>query len=230
MELHAANDVVYVVEPGVLDASAVAAFTLGQCHGIALAVHELTSWPLVGVYDSDGRCQHILVDAGDDRLVDIAGARGAAELLSSSDAARLEVIDRREIDRLVTDEGWASPDTSSASEWRDQVIERGASCDAAMAMRPLGLTVSVDDDLELVFRWGATEYVDVLLRRPGEPEAAWLEWLCFRVPRSTDGLRRVRFTDEGFEDLVDLWLGQRFDPDAARASLRAAYGGSADGR
>jgi len=60
MELRAARDVVYVVDRGVLDTRAIAGFTLGQCHGLALAVHDHTGWPMVGAYNDGGECQQTL--------------------------------------------------------------------------------------------------------------------------------------------------------------------------
>ena len=99
------------------------------------------------------------------------------------------------------------------------MIARGESGAEPIASTLLGRSISVDDEFEVVFQWGGTEYIDVLVRQPGTPPAAWVDWRCFRVPRSDDGLRRVRFSDDELEHLVELWLSQQFDPEAARAVL-----------
>lgn len=219
MEVRAARDVVYIVDPGVLDRRAVAAFTLGQCHGMALALHERTGWTLVAAYDTQGVCQHVLANAGDDRFVDITGARSQSQLLAESNFNSVESIDRPGVQALTTQAGWAAADLSAAQPWVDQVIHRGTVGAEPIPSGYLARSVAVDDELELVFRWGGMEYIDVLLRRPGSPEASWIEWRCFRVPPSRDGLRRVHFTDDELRRLLDLWLGQQFDPEPARAVL-----------
>jgi hypothetical protein len=219
MEVPAAGDVVYIVQPGVLDRRAVAAFTLGQCHGMALALHERTGWPMVAAYDAHGSCQHVLANAGDDRFVDITGARSRAQLLAESSFDSIEPIDRPAVQALTTQAGWAAADPAAAQPWVDQVIHRGSSGAEPIASRFLGRSVPVDDELELVFRWGGRDNIDVLLRRPGAQEASWVEWRCFRVPPSKDSLRRVHFTDDELVRLIELWLDQQFDPEPARAVL-----------
>jgi hypothetical protein len=219
MEVRAAEDVLYIVEPGVLDRRAVAAFTLGQCHGMALALHERTGWPMVAAYDVEDSCQHVLADAGDDRFVDIAGARTRAQLLAEPNFDRVEAIDQPSVRALSAQAGWAVADCRAAQPWLDQVIERGTSGAEPMAARFLARSAGVDDALELVFRWGGTQYIDVLVRRPGTPEASWIEWRCFRVPPSRDGFRRVHFTDDDLLRLMRLWLDQQFDPEPARVLL-----------
>src|SRR5688572_20718988 len=127
MELRAARDVVYVVDRGVLDARAIAGFTLGQCHGLALAVHDHTGWPMLGAYNDGGECQHILTREDGARLVDITGARTETEVLGGQNVDRLAPIDRAAIRRLVAEEGWAPADTEAAAYWLDEVITRGRS-------------------------------------------------------------------------------------------------------
>jgi hypothetical protein len=219
MEVPAVGDVVYIVEAGVLDRRAVAAFTLGQCHGMALALYERMGWPMVAAYDAQGSCQHVVADAGHDRFVDITGARSRAQLLAEPNFNTVEPIDRPAVQTLATQAGWAAADLAAAQSWVDQVIHRGTSGVEPIALRFLARSVVVDDELELVFRWGGTEDIDVLLRRPGAPEASLIEWRSFRVPPSEDGLRRVHFTDNDLARLIKLWLDQQFDPGPARAVL-----------
>src|SRR3954451_5967462 len=104
MELRAAADVVYIVHRGVLDHRAVAGFTFGQCHGMALALHERMGWPLVATYDTNNTPQHVLAESGDDQLIDITGARTQADLLSARNVAAVKTIDRAEVDRFVRNE------------------------------------------------------------------------------------------------------------------------------
>lgn len=216
-EIRAAGDVVYVVELGLLDRRAVAAFTLGQCHGMALAVHDRTGWPMVAAYNADGACQHVLTDAGRDRFVDISGARSKAQLLAESNFDSVELIDEPALGALSARAGWAIADPAASQPWVDQVIRRGTSAAELIVSGFLTLSVPVDNELELVFRWGGMAYVDVLLRRPGAPDTSRLEWRCVMVPLSKDGLRRVHFTADDLVGLSELWLDQRFDPEAARA-------------
>lgn len=57
--------------PGVLDDAAREAFTEGQCHAFAQAMHERTGWPLVAAldedccYDADMDCADIRLPSGD---------------------------------------------------------------------------------------------------------------------------------------------------------------------
>lgn len=39
-----------ILEAGVIDRTAAEVFTTGQCHALALALHEHTGWPLRGLY------------------------------------------------------------------------------------------------------------------------------------------------------------------------------------
>jgi hypothetical protein len=48
-----------VLDDGVLDAAAGHAFATGQCHGLALALHEETDWPLVAINSAEGERVHI---------------------------------------------------------------------------------------------------------------------------------------------------------------------------
>jgi hypothetical protein len=65
---------------GELDERALRAFTEGQCHGFALALHRRKQWPLVAIDDADGSCVHICARDSDDRLVDIRGFHPAGEM------------------------------------------------------------------------------------------------------------------------------------------------------
>lgn len=60
--------------PGVIDKAAQIYFTHGQCHALALALHEATGWPLVIEFTQlrQGRdIRHALVQMPSGKLVDI---------------------------------------------------------------------------------------------------------------------------------------------------------------
>lgn len=47
------NNSIRINKEGRIDHKAEHAFTRGQCHALALALHRLTGWELYGLYDSD---------------------------------------------------------------------------------------------------------------------------------------------------------------------------------
>ena len=55
-------------------------FQYGQCHALALALHEHTGWPVWAMKARDGGETHFLVRAPDGRLVDITGAHDIAAM------------------------------------------------------------------------------------------------------------------------------------------------------
>lgn len=58
---------------GVIDDAARLAFSSGQCHAMAAALHERTGWPLHELYDDDGDPIHFYVITPDGRALDING-------------------------------------------------------------------------------------------------------------------------------------------------------------
>ena len=61
--------------PGELTDDARYVFTRGQCHSLALALHEATGWPIFGdfVSEYDDTPDHVFVQAPDGRFVDVEG-------------------------------------------------------------------------------------------------------------------------------------------------------------
>lgn len=52
-------------------------FTRGHCHSLALALHKLTGWPLVGLFDGNapkGCASHVCVLTPENKVLDIGGA------------------------------------------------------------------------------------------------------------------------------------------------------------
>ncbi len=67
-------------EGKVVDENAIRAFTNGQCHAFALAVHMLTGWEMKGLSrhgEDKNSPNHCVVVAPDGRLLDIHGKKAA---------------------------------------------------------------------------------------------------------------------------------------------------------
>jgi hypothetical protein len=60
--------------PGSINTHAIEAFTRGACAGLAIAVHDITSWPIIEVGYCDGLPLHFMVRNPAGHLVDIHGA------------------------------------------------------------------------------------------------------------------------------------------------------------
>lgn len=74
---------------GEIDNAARNIFSMGGCHILAVAIHDETGWPIVGVTDPDnvfgdrlggGSCVHYCVKAPDGKLIDIDGAHTEEDL------------------------------------------------------------------------------------------------------------------------------------------------------
>lgn len=74
----AENSEIHVDKDGkLIDDNAVHAFTRGQCHAFALAVHQLTGFEIQGLWGAHAITQnspgHVVTKAPDGRLLDITG-------------------------------------------------------------------------------------------------------------------------------------------------------------
>lgn len=59
---------------GIIDEHASEAFTHGQCHALAIALHDRTGWPIIGVGGDEETPSHFVVyDPKADTFVDIDG-------------------------------------------------------------------------------------------------------------------------------------------------------------
>ena len=82
--------------PGVLDSYARHAFKYGACGALAIAMHDVTGWPIVAITDhynvfEDGRAGggsalHWTVRRPDGKLIDIDGVHDDADLVSEYNA------------------------------------------------------------------------------------------------------------------------------------------------
>ena len=101
------------VTASVIDANARHAFTRGGCGALAVAIHDLTGWPIIAAGHCDGLVMHYLVRNPAGQLVDINGAH-------SDD----DVCDEYE---FHADNGVVTLAEASAEDawawWRDEELE-----------------------------------------------------------------------------------------------------------
>ncbi|KIF05177.1 hypothetical protein PL81_14640 [Streptomyces sp. RSD-27] len=100
----------FEVTPGRLDDAAREAFTRGQCHAMALALHEVTGWPTAALLtadcygidslcgdDADDECPcrigHVVVTRPDGAHVDINGAHVPGTVPDCEDAPALAMTE-----------------------------------------------------------------------------------------------------------------------------------------
>lgn len=130
-----------VVRVGERDQAAVDAYLAGQCHALALALHERTGWPLFSVGpstcyceahddDSDGVCscqvEHLAVRSPDGLLVDIYGPICEEDFLQErhpeTDVLR-PLTDDRLAAILYSDAPWRPPDMATARGFVDVALK-----------------------------------------------------------------------------------------------------------
>jgi hypothetical protein len=207
IKVRGAEDRVFVLEEGKLDHAALTAFVGGQCHGLALAIHEETGWPLIGVDDSDGMCEHICVRREDGRLVDVTGAHTEAEMCGCRGRS-LREIGPADIDMLVADNQWAPADPGAAQPWVGPVLERSAS---GPHLPPMAsdtfrkIVPAASGPLRLRFEWGGGTEMKVYVGRVGSED--WV--LHDEVPVSRDaetGDYLIEFSVPEFERMIEEWL------------------------
>lgn len=68
------------VRPGIIDQHAVQAFKYGACGGLAIAVHDITEWPLIAVGACDGLDMHYMVRTPAGLLLDIEGLHADSDV------------------------------------------------------------------------------------------------------------------------------------------------------
>lgn len=222
LELRGPGSLVYIAEPGLLDERATLAFINGQCHGLALAVHAWTGFPLVAMFDADGTCIHVCV-RDRERLIDITGEHDEAEFRREG-AFFLRAVDPGFVDALASEHGWAHADPLAAEAWVQPVLDRVS---RGEQLRPLHsstmiVTGPVTDTLELRVAWVGEPHIDAYVRRPGETDADWTVYACVALPPDGAGLHRIDFRAEVLEALVSGWVERQFDPSRAETELAAS--------
>lgn len=99
---------IYRLRPGVLDETAVACFSQGQCHALAMALHEETGWPLVVVADWLEQVDHVAVRTPEGRIIDGAGVHDPDAFAEAWDGDVLEVSAQR-LRELTASATWREP-------------------------------------------------------------------------------------------------------------------------
>jgi hypothetical protein len=132
------------VTVGVVDDAAHDAFRTGQCHALALALHERTGWPLVVIgpkeccYDEDcmdeetdstGACgcqvTHIAVQRPDGQVVDIDGTVPVDDAILASDDPdmnELRPLSEDRLEEILGSSKWRVPDLAVARGYVDAVL------------------------------------------------------------------------------------------------------------
>lgn len=112
----------YLLTPGELDEAAIACFSTGQCHAMALALHRLTDWQIVAITDEDDEVNHLAVRTPSGRILDIAGAHDPEALEEAWDG---QIVPMSEADALALERTgvWRRPDIETASSLADAVLE-----------------------------------------------------------------------------------------------------------
>ena len=138
-----------VVTAGVVDAVAVDAYTNGQCHALAVALHHATGWPLVWVgpeeccydidcaeYDDDeGWClcqiEHVGVLTPDGAFLDIEGPQTVEPMLedryeTSGDPCTLQTLTGAQLSAILAAGSWRDPDVATATSFVAAVLDQVA--------------------------------------------------------------------------------------------------------
>ena len=117
-----------LIPKGKITPSVVKAFTSGQCHALALALHEHTGWGIVGLFDVDydddkyGTPNHVAVQSPDG-LVDIKGlgAEHRWHGLTPFPVTKKQVLTYS--DRELWDSYYLEPQLAVAEEYVKPVLE-----------------------------------------------------------------------------------------------------------
>lgn len=199
-----ANKRIYLAEPRLIDTRAVYAFRQGQCHALALALHEKTGWEMFLIADAARTFEHIAVRRDDQTFVDIGAEFTDADIQRDTPAAEIRAISRTQIDALVTESGWAPYELDAARLWVEAVL----SGDRKFQAEPTGTPeVSIErpfgDGHEIRLLWRGSEEVTLSVRSIGERE--WEYWGHKYVAPDSDDLIVIDFNEEGLDDLFRLW-------------------------
>ncbi|SFW50377.1 hypothetical protein [Amycolatopsis australiensis] len=193
-------------------------FDYGYCHGLALALHEETGWPLVQL-EFDGDELHYLVRRPDGMLVDAHGARPEDEVrLAWSDGSAAS-IDRLSVRDCDAGHLWGlvrRGDMEDPNDVRDLarhvITERGLAAAAdssagdlhAQDQHERGMGAAVNSNDEHARPAAAGEDVEVVVINPAE------------LMPAEDALRNYDIADDALGRFVQL-IGEGWSHDEAAA-------------
>jgi hypothetical protein len=221
MELRWPSNVVHLVEPGELDDRARLAFGAGQCHGLALALHDTQGWPLVAVDDEENRRIHICVRRPDGMLVDVNGAHTDVEVMQARPGCSLHGIDEDAISDLVGHHGWALPEVEKATAWVELVVEQASapSQSTTPLQAPSLERICTYEGFEVRFLWTGDPVFDIHVRAASPHGAKWVRYACLNFPQNGSGYYIIDLRPEIFGSLTEAFLRRQFDPAEAHAKL-----------
>jgi hypothetical protein len=207
VSLHGGTNRLYVAEEGRHDEQALRAFTEGQCHGFALALHRSKAWPLVAIDDADGTCVHICARDPDGRLVDIRGFHPEGKM-PIGNGRTLREVDEEYLFAL-TNEEWSVADPDGAAPWVKPVLDRSSQPVLPMPRR-FGMTLYPPGGYELRSIWDG----EIDLPASARLRSRSVQWVAYdgvRVPRdAATGRNVIDVTPDAFEEIMGRAL-REFD-------------------
>ena len=110
-------------EGRVVDENAVRAFTNGQCHAFALAVHELTEWEMCGLHwpHNSGSPNHCVAITPEGKLLDIHGLEAEANAEEIGWTGRTPLTKEQIVEGL---EYYIKPDVEAALPFARTILAR----------------------------------------------------------------------------------------------------------
>jgi hypothetical protein len=212
---------IFLLEKGILDDRALLAFTGSQCHGLALAMHRRTAWPMVAVDNSGGECIHICVRDAENRLVDVTGAHTDDEMARQSKGA-IRQVSETFIHDLESRHGWVPADIDGCEWFVDAVLNRAASETPLPPLRSSTIRVlgPAENGVQTKMEWSGETYIDAFVSRVPNPAEHWVLYGHIGIPPDpTAGTYKIDFRPEWLQQLFDLWMQRQFDRTTAESKL-----------
>lgn len=215
----------FVIDDETVDSRCERAFSMGQCHGLALAVSARTGWPMRMISTGDA-AEHVVVQMPDGRLLDARGPMHAADLLACYPEASIVSVTEDDLYDLEQD-GWAYPEPGAAGTLAKSLLG-DTSRTVAPAWESLEITLDMAAGLQLRFSWFGGPNVNVWARElPEIAETAetpedlddWKMVSQLMVP--TDPMTErylVEFSAEVLQGMAEDFTGHA-DTQALRARL-----------
>ena len=110
-------------EGKVVDDNAIRAFTNGQCHAFALAVHELTGWELNGLHwpHNSGSPNHCVAITPEGKLLDVLGLKAEANAKEIGWNKRTPLTKKQIVEGLTH---YIKPDLEAALPFARTILAR----------------------------------------------------------------------------------------------------------